>query len=113
MSRRDPTASLQDMLDYARKAVRICGDRSQGDFETDEILQLAVVRALELVGEAATRVPQDVRNQHPTIPWQDIVGTRNRLIHGYDCVDVRIVWDTIQDDLPQLIDILRLVLDGD
>lgn len=107
MSRHDPAASLHDMLQYALKAVRFCENKSQGDLERDEVLQLAVARAVELVGEAASRVPQDVRTHHPTIPWQDIVGTRNRLIHGYDRIDVRIVWDTIQDDLPPLIETLR------
>ena len=110
MSRHDPVASLHDMLDYALKAVRFCENKSQRDLEQDEVLQLAVVRALELVGEAASRVPQDVRNQHPNIPWQDIVGTRNRLIHGYDRVDLRIVWDTIQDDLPLLKHTIRKFL---
>jgi uncharacterized protein with HEPN domain len=110
MSRPDSAASLRDMLDYAVKAVRFCEGKSQGEFERDELLQLAVVRALELVGEAAWRVPQDFRDQYPSIPWQDIVGTRNRLIHGYDRVDLKIVWDTIQDDLPRLIETLRLTL---
>ena len=113
MSRHDPTASLHDMLDYAVKAARFCVNKSQHDWEQDEVLQLAVVRALELVGEAASRVPQDVRNQHLNIPWQDIVGTRNRLIHSYDRVDLRIVWDTIQDDLPPLIAVLHELLGED
>jgi uncharacterized protein with HEPN domain len=107
MSRHDPAASLQDMLDYAQKAVRFCEGKSRNEFEQDELLQLAVVRVIELIGEAASRVAADVRNQVPTIPWQDIVGTRNRLIHGYDRVDLRIVWDTVQDDLPLLIKTLR------
>jgi uncharacterized protein with HEPN domain len=110
MSRRDPAASLRDMLDYAQKAVCFCEGKSRDDFEHDELLQLAVVRALELVGEAASRVPTDVRDQSPLIPWQDIIGTRHRLIHGYDRVDLRIVWDTVQDDLPPLIDTLRSCL---
>jgi uncharacterized protein with HEPN domain len=70
-------------------------------------LQLAVARAVELVGEAASRVPTDTRDSFPTIPWPDIVGTRNRLIHGYDRVDLRIVWDTVQEDLPGLIETLK------
>ena len=107
MSRHDPTASLRDMLDYALKAMQFCENKSQDDLEREEVLQLAVVRALELVGEAASRVPHEVRDRHPAIPWPDIVGTRNRLIRGYDRVDLRIVWDTIHDDLPPLIAILR------
>jgi uncharacterized protein with HEPN domain len=112
MSRHDPAASLGDMLEYAVKAGRFCEGKSQEDFKRDEMLQLAVVRALELVGEAASRVPQDVRDLHPNIPWADIVGTRHRLIHGYDRVDLQIVWHTIQGDLPPLIDSLRRILGG-
>jgi uncharacterized protein with HEPN domain len=110
MSRHDPGASLREMLDYARKAVRFCEGKSFDDFERDEILQLAVVRAVELVGEAASRVPQDIRRQHPAIPWQDIIGTRGRLIHGYDRIDLHIVWGTVQDDLPALIEALGKTL---
>jgi uncharacterized protein with HEPN domain len=110
MSRHDPTASLRDMLEYAAKAVRFCENKTREDFEQDEMLQLAVARAVELVGEAASRVPVDVRNQYPAIPWQDIVGTRNRLIHGYDRVDLRVIWDTIQDDLPPLVEMLHSAL---
>jgi uncharacterized protein with HEPN domain len=113
MSQRDPTAALQDMLNYARKAVHFCEGKSLDQLERDELLQFAVVRALELVGEAAWRVPEDIRDQYPTIPWQDIVGTRNRLIHGYDRIDLRIVWDTIQDDLPPLIETLRTISDAE
>jgi uncharacterized protein with HEPN domain len=110
MSRHDPAASLQDMLDYAQKAVRFCEGKTRDEFEQEELLQLAVVRVIELIGEAASRVANDVRNQFPTVPWQEIVGTRNRLIHGYDRVDLRIVWDTVQDDLPPLIETLRVSL---
>ena len=106
MSPLDWASSVQDMLTFARKAVRFCEGKSREEFEQDEILQLAVVRIIELIGEAASRVPADVRGQYPSVPWSDIVGTRNRLIHGYDRVDLRIVWDTIQDDLPVLIEVL-------
>ena len=106
MSRHDPAAALQDMLDYAQKAVRFCEGKSRDEFEQDELLQLAVVRVIELIGEAASRVPTDLRDRYPTIPWPDIVGTRNRLIHSYDRIDLRIVWDTVQDDLPTLIETL-------
>lgn len=109
MSQRDPTASLCDMLDYALKAVRFCERKTLDDLQQDEILQLAVARAVELIGEAAYRVPQETRRQHPDIPWQDIVATRHRLIHGYDRVDMQIIWDTIQGDLPALITAPRTI----
>jgi uncharacterized protein with HEPN domain len=107
MSLHDPAASLQDMRDYAEKAMRFCEGKSRGQFEQDEMLQLAVVRLIELIGEAASRVAPDVRCRFPQIPWPDIVSTRNRLIHGYDRVDLTIVWNTVQDDLPTLLKELR------
>ena len=110
MSQHDPLGSLHDMLDFARKAVRFCQGKSQLDLEQDEVLQLAVARAIELIGEAASRVPLDVRKQHAVIPWPDIIATRNRLIHGYDRVDLGIVWATVEVDLPPLIEMLRRAL---
>jgi uncharacterized protein with HEPN domain len=113
MSRHDVAASLQDMRDYAEKAVRFCEAKSRDAFEQDELLQLAIVRLIELIGEAASRIVPDVRNRFPMIPWQEIVATRNRLIHGYDRIDLAIVWDTVQDDLPPLIEALRQDSSGD
>lgn len=110
MSQHDATASLQDMMSFATKAVRFCENKSFVQLEQDEILQMAIVRAVELVGEAASRVPSEIRAAHSGVPWQEIVATRNRLIHGYDRVDLRIIWDTIQDDLPPLIETLRDIL---
>jgi uncharacterized protein with HEPN domain len=107
MSQHDAHASLQDMLAYALKASRFCAGKSLDDLSRDDMLQLAVARAIELIGEAATRVPEEVRARHSAIPWRDIVATRHRLIHGYDRVDLRIVWDTIEVDLPPLIESLR------
>jgi uncharacterized protein with HEPN domain len=58
---------------------------------------------LEIIGEAATRVPREVRDAHPKIPWHLATGMRNRLIHGYDLVEVEIIFDTVRDDLPLLV----------
>ena len=62
----------------------------------------AMVRNLEVMGEAAMRIPDDIRERYPEIPWAQIVGFRNRLIHGYFLVDYGIVWEIVQDELPQL-----------
>ena len=77
--------------------------RSRGDLDTDRVLALAVVRLLEIIGEAATRVPTEERARRPDIPWAAIVGLRNRLIHGYDDVDLDIVWAIVTSDLPTLL----------
>ena len=70
----------------------------------------ALVRALELVGEAAPRVEESDRKLYPEIPWAQIVGLRNRLIHGYDAVDLKILWQIVKQDLPPLIRSLESIL---
>ena len=107
MTRHDPIASMGDMLDYAEKAVRFVEGKSRSDLDADEMLMLALVRAVEVVGEAANRVPQGIQLEYPQIPWSQIIGTRHRLIHGYDILAPDILWDTIKDDLPPLIEALR------
>lgn len=77
--------------------------RSRTDLDTDRLLALAVVRLLELIGEAAGRVPTEEQGRRPGVPWPSIVGLRNRLIHGYDNVDHDIVWQIVTTDLPSLI----------
>ena len=72
----------------------------QAGFESTRLHYDAVLRNLELIGEAATHVPDDVRNQHPAIPWRMIIATRNRLIHAYLGIDNDTVWSIIRDDIP-------------
>jgi uncharacterized protein with HEPN domain len=91
------------MLDHAREAAAFAHGKNRADLDADRLLNLALVRLLEIVGEAAARVPEDVRAQHPEIPWAQIVGLRNRLIHGYDAVDLDILWEIVSDDLPPLV----------
>ena len=82
------------------------------DFQvTDRLLNLSLVRLLEIVGEAAARLSSETRDLYPSIPWPDIIGLRNRLIHGYDIVDFDILWDIVNGDLPPLIARLREVVD--
>lgn len=75
-------------------------------------LALALTHLIEIVGEAASQVPREVQSQYPQIPWAKVVGTRNRLIHGYGFVDYKILWDTIVQDLPPLILELEQILPG-
>ncbi|PWH18803.1 MAG: hypothetical protein DDG59_05190 [Anaerolineae bacterium] len=98
------------MLEYARKARNIAMGRRREDLDRDEVLQLALTRAVEVIGEAAGRISDATRNQHSEIPWRDIVGMRNRLIHGYDAVDANLLWDTVTVDLPPLIEALERIL---
>ena len=69
-------------------------------------LQDSVIRRLEVIGEAAGRISTQFREQHPEIPWHDMIGMRNRMIHGYDDVDIEIVWNTVQRRLPELLELM-------
>lgn len=102
MSPHDPLIAVAQMRDHAREAMTLLAGKSRADLETDRVLSLAVVRLLEILGEAATRVPSEMQQLHPSIPWSYIIGMRNRLIHGYDRVDLDIVWAVVVADLPPL-----------
>jgi uncharacterized protein with HEPN domain len=111
MSRHEGDIRLRHMLDHAREAVAMASGRTRGELDTDRQLNLSLVRLLEIVGEAAGRVPAKERGGHPDIPWPEIVGLRNRLIHGYDSVDFDILWQIVSDDLPPLIVALEKALE--
>jgi uncharacterized protein with HEPN domain len=96
-------AYLLDILLAARKALRYTSDQTWGEFEGSELHQDAVLHSLEIIGEAARQVSQDFRGRHPEIPWNDMTGMRNRLIHEYFRVNLAAVWDTVKNDLPDLI----------
>jgi uncharacterized protein with HEPN domain len=91
------------MLDYAGEAVEMAKGKIAKDLDQDRKLALALTHLVELIGEAASQVPREVRGRYPNVPWPKIVSMRNRLIHGYDFVDYEILWDTIIEDLPLLI----------
>jgi uncharacterized protein with HEPN domain len=110
MSRRDVTITLRQMVDYAQKAVAISRGKRKGDLEKDLTFNLALTRLIEIIGEAANRVPEEFRAQHAEIPWMAIIGMRNRLIHGYDEVDPDFLWNVVRNDLPSLIKQLNKIL---
>jgi len=110
MTRHDDTMRLRHMLDYATEAVEMAGGRQQRDLESDRQLSLALTRLVEIVGEAAARVSAEGRERWQGIPWRGVVGLRNRLVHGYDAVDMDILWAIVQDDLPPLIAELSRIL---
>ena len=103
MSARRIEASLRHMLDHAREATELVEGRTREDLEQRRLLNLALVRLLEIVGEGAGRIPPSEREQVPGIPWGEIIGLRNRLIHGYDAVDFDILWEILTRDLPELV----------
>ena len=96
-------AYLLDILIAARKALEFLEDMTWDAFEQSELHQNAVMRPLEIIGEAARRVSQQTRDAHPEVPWAQMVGMRNRLIHEYFRVNLATVWETVQNDLPSLV----------
>jgi uncharacterized protein with HEPN domain len=94
---------LLDILEAANAALHFVAGKTQADFAADLQCRFAVVRAIEIIGEAARQVSQEAREKNPEIPWRDIIAMRNRVIHGYGEVDYAIVWDTVQNNLPELV----------
>ena len=103
---------IRHMFDYSREAVLLAGKRRRSDLDADRMLQLSLVRLVEIVGEAASRVSADTCERYPQIPWLKIAGMRNRLIHGYDFLDYDILWQTVTEDLPTLIHELEDIVAG-
>ena len=93
---------VEDILDAMDKAEALLAAVTYDQFATDFRIHFAVVRALEIVGEAAKRLPLNLRQQYPAIPWRGMAGMRDRIIHGYDVVDLQIVWDVVKRDIPQI-----------
>jgi uncharacterized protein with HEPN domain len=102
MTKRSYIDYLSDIRDAAVLAQSFVRGLSYTSFEENIEKQFAVIRAFEIMGEAAAHVPPEVWEQRPDVPWQDIVGMRNVLIHGYFGVDARVIWETLRKDVPAL-----------
>ena len=111
MSRHDERTAIRHMIDHAREAVSLTVGRTPEQTESDRLLQLALARLFEIVGEAANRVSSETRARHPEIPWADAIAMRNRLIHGYDSIDLSVVMDAVRLDLPEVIRKLEAMLE--
>jgi uncharacterized protein with HEPN domain len=98
------------MIDAADAVAQFMTGKQSADLNTDRMLLFAVVRAIEIIGEAASKVSTEVRVEAPGIPWGGIVAMRNRLIHGYFDIDTEIVWKTATEELPPLLSALRALV---
>ena len=98
------------MLDHAAEAVAAAQGRTRSDLDSDRFFALALVKLVEIIGEAAGRVSPTTQNAHARIPWKQIVGTRHRLVHGYDQVDFDVLWRIVAEELPVLITELERIL---
>ena len=100
--RKDDRVRLQHMLDAATEALTFVQGKTRTDLDHDRMLVLSLIRELEIIGEAANKVSRETRLGNTAIPWQDITGMRNRLIHAYFDVDLDTLWITVTKDLPVL-----------
>ena len=101
---------LQHMVDAANEALSFIAQKSRTELTTDRTLALALVKSIEILGEAASKVSRELRSQSPEIPWADIIAMRNRLIHTYFDVNLDIVWQTVTVELPSLVDQIEKLL---
>ena len=110
MSGRNPLFRLKHMRDYANKAIALCRDKNKADLEHDEVFRWALIHLIEIVGEAASKCPEEIQLKYPQIPWRKVISMRNRLIHGYDSIDNNILWKTVTGNLPILIAELEKII---
>ena len=110
MTQHDETVRLRHMLGAAREAVELSRGLSRQDLAEQRLVELALTKLVETVGEAASRIPKEIQGRSPEIPWAQVVTMRHRLVHGYDTVDPDLLWSTVTEDLPALIPLLERAL---
>ncbi len=108
--RKDDRVRLQHMLDAAREATSFVQSKNRSDLDQDQLLVFGLIKAIEIVGEAAYQVSETTRAELPAIPWDDVIGMRHRLVHAYFDINLDILWRTVQEDLPPLISALETSL---
>ena len=109
-TRENDRTRLRHMLEWARATERISANESRRSLDDDQMLQLALTRTLQIIGEAANHVTASSRRGFGTIPWADIIGMRHRLVHVYYAVDMDVIWKTVSEYIPPLIADLESVL---
>ena len=103
----DDTTRLLHMIEAGESIARFLVGRDRGALDSDEMLLLAVVRALQIFGEAASQLSEQARTAAPNVPWKAIIGMRHKVVHDYFGVDDDVVWDTVINELPPLIEKIR------
>ncbi len=104
------TDYLEDIVDAMENAESFTAGMDYEEFAKDLRTNFAAMRALGIVGEATKRLPSSFREKYPNVPWKDMAGMRDKLVHGYDVVNLRIVWETIKNRIPQIKPQLEAIL---
>jgi len=110
---KDDWVYLGHMLDMSKKAVALTDGIEHPQYDQDEALRLALTHLIQTIGEAAQRVSVEFRSMYPQIPWREMVGMRNRIVHDYLSVDEDVIWEVVKQDLPTLVDLLESVIPAD
>lgn len=110
MSSRDFRLYLQDIIDSGEAIQDFVKDYSEDEFIGDRKTYSAVIREFEIIGEAVGKLPEDIREEYPQVPWRDIKDFRNLLIHEYFGVDLELIWQVICDELPLLLDVIYEIM---
>lgn len=113
MSAIDDKTRLQHIRDAAQKIITFTENKTRASLAADDMLQLALVRLVEIIGEAAARLSDELTMKHNHIPWAAIVGMRNRLVHAYFDIDLDVVWDTVTVAVPDLLKQVEAILETD
>jgi uncharacterized protein with HEPN domain len=106
----DNKTRLEHILESAQDAVSFLGHMTEDELDNNNMALQAIVRCVEIIGEAASQLSSEYRGNHPNIPWDKIIGMRNRLIHAYFDIDYELVFSTVHSDIPILIDQVKLLI---
>jgi uncharacterized protein with HEPN domain len=101
------------MLDAAKEVMSFAQNKTRKDLDNDRMLTLSLVKSIEIIGEAASKVTDETKKRFPEIPWTNMIAMRNRLIHAYFDIDLDVLWGTIVDDLPPFIENLEKIISSE
>ena len=100
---------INDLIESCEDILTFTENMSYADFSSDKKTVLAVIRCLEVIGEATKKIPPSLRLKHPTIPWRQMAGMRDKLIHEYFGVDIHMVWEVVKNHIPQIFPLIKSI----